>query len=312
MRLHHRTVFSFFIFCRLFVLPLEASEWRQLVRGQIVLHCYEEDLKNGERVMSIAHHALPRIVRDLNSPSIGEVTIVVAPSEKQFHALTGGQVPEWGVGAADPSRSLVFLKSPRFARPEANFKQIVVHELTHVVLGMALGGKEIDRWFDEGFAQYESGEKGIRGSILLARSLITGDILWLDEIDDVLTFRREKASLAYQEARAAVDYLVEIFGNDVIADIVQVLREGKGMDDALLAACGVGFQDFQTDWYLAMKHKYRWYILLDFPLVISTVLVILFLMAFFATRRRIRKKKHIWEKEDLYAFQKMEEHSTSN
>lgn len=289
-----------------------ASNWKQLVRETTVLHCYEEDMKNAKLVISIVDETLPRIMGDLNFFSKKKVTIVIAPSEKEFQALTGGQIPEWGAGAADPSRAIIFLKSPRFARAETNLRQVVIHELSHVVLGLALGGSEIDRWFEEGFAQYESGERGIRGSILLARCLFSGDILWLNEIDEVLTFHRGKASLAYHEARSAVDYLIETYGKDILAGIVQIKSEGKGMDEALLGSTGVGFQDFETDWYHAIKRKYRWYILMDFPVVISTVFVALFITAFFATRRRIRKRKQIWENEELHEFERLEENSASN
>jgi hypothetical protein len=295
----------------LWISRAEASEWRRLVRGKSVLHCYAEDLDHGSRILTIVEASIPGIADDLQLSTIGNVIIVIAPTEREFQRLTGGQIPEWGVGAADPSQSVVFLKSPRVARPEINIRQVLIHELSHVLLGMAVGSNPVDRWFDEGFAQYASGETGIRGGIVLARSLFTGHFLWLDEIDEVLTFRRDKANLAYQEARTAIYYLVDKYGDEVIAGIVRALKDGNEMDGALRAVIGMGFQDFQTDWYLAMKQKYRWYILMDFPLVFSLVIVILFLTAFIVTRRRIRKTKRIWEEEEKYGFETREEHTAS-
>ena len=134
----------------------------------------------------------------------------------------------------------------------------------------------------------------------------------MNEIDEVLTFHREKATLAYHEARSAVDYLIETYGKDILAGIVQIKREGKGMDEALLGSTGVGFQDFETDWYHAIKRKYCWYILMDFPVVISTFFVALFITAFLATRRRVRRRKQIWENEELHGFERLEENSVSN
>ena len=311
MRLHRFFIYTIFFAGLLYGSRSETSEWRRLVRGKYVLHCYAEDLDHGSRILNLAEASVPGIADALHLSSIGNIIIVIAPTDKEFQRLTGGQIPEWGVGAADPSQAVVFLKSPRIARPEINIRQVLVHELSHVLLGMAIDSKRVDRWFDEGFAQYASGETGIQGGIVLARSLFTGNFLWLDEIDEVLTFRRDKANLAYQEARTAIYYLIDNYGDEVIPSIVRVLKDGHGMDEALRAAIGMGFQDFQTDWYHAMKQKYRWYILMDFPLVFSLVVIILFLTAFIVTRKRIRKVKRNWEEEEKYGFETMEEHTAS-
>ncbi len=301
------TVLSFWFVCT----PLfSQDEWRRLARGPFVLACHEEDVRNGENVMSIVEEVYPRIAEDLGLLVMGKTTIVIASSEREFHVITGGQIPEWGVGAADPSRAILFLKSPGFSQPETNFRQVVVHELSHVMLGMAVEGRVVDRWFDEGFAQFESGERGLSGAVLLAKSLLGGQALRLDEIDEVLTFRRDKAALAYAESRAAVEYLVDTYGKDVIPRIVRVLGEGKGMDEVFLSNLGIGFQEFQMEWFRAMKHTYRWYILLDLPLVFSVILIVLLFTAFFITRRRIQQRRRIWEEEALYGIERLEEDST--
>ncbi len=311
MRFLHRLFFTILLGVSFCTLSAEASDWRTLVRGTWVLHCHEEDLENGRRVLSMADEALPRMTGDFGLSSTETIHIVIAPSEQAFHRLTGGQIPEWGSGAADPSQAMIFLKSPRFSRPEVDLRQVVHHELSHVLLWMAVGFHPVDRWFDEGLAQMESGEMGIRGGVLLARSLLSGDIIWLDEVDEVLKFRREKAALAYGESRAAVDYLIASYGRESIVGIIQAIRSGKTMDNALQSTIGVGFQDFQTDWYHAMKQKYRWYILLDFWVVFSVFLVILFITAFFVTRNRTRKIKKRWAEEEQYGFETMEERTAS-
>lgn len=288
------------------------SKWRQLERGNIIVFCHEEDVRHGSRVMAFAEEALPRISRDVGLSKLKKMKIIIASSEREFASLTGGQLPEWGIGAADSYRSTIFLKSPRFARPETDLRQIVIHEVSHVVLGMVLGGREVDRWFDEGFAQYEAGEISLGSSVRLARSLFVGDFLSLEEINDVLNFHRQKAALAYEESRAAVEYLVEQYGKKILIQITRALREGKGMDEALQSTIGSGFHDFQSDWCRAMKQKYRWYVLLDFPLIISMALVVLFFTAFFVTRKRIQRKRKVWENEGVYGFESCEKDSASS
>ena len=309
MRFCRRIFILFLLSVGLLPVLVQGMEWKKLIRGSCVLHCHDSDMEHGRMVLSMAEERIPKIARDLKLSSVETVNIVIAPTDREFARITGGQIPEWGTGAADPSRSVIFLKSPRFARPEVDLKQVVIHELSHVILAMAVDQKPVDRWFDEGFAQWQSEEHRIGTAILLARSLLTGNVLWLDEIDEVLSFRRDKAALAYFEARSAIDFLIQEHGPQVLGDIVNQLRMEKGMDEALLATIDLGFQDFQTDWYHAMKRKYRWYILLDFRSALSLILVILFVTAFIATRLRIRKKKRLWAEEDGYGIETVEEHS---
>ena len=299
-----------FSFSALFRPLLAESEWTQLLRGRVILYCHPKDVRNGERIFSIIEKERPKIEQDLGLSSVEKLTVFIASSESEFAALTEEQIPEWGVGAADPLRSVLFLKSPRFNRPEVDLEQVVVHELSHVMLGMVLRGREADRWFDEGFAMYESGEGSLGDAIRLARNVLAGEVLRLDEIDDVLTFRREKAALAYLESRYAVGYLVERFGRQTLKQIAWTLREGKGMDETLLLTLGMGFEEFQSEWYQTLKNKYRWYVFLDMPFVLGTLFVVFFLTAFIMTQRRIRRTKKKWEEEDRYGIERLEKPSS--
>jgi len=273
---------------------LDLTQWRQLKHESVGVYCHRDDFINGEKVMAIAERAVPKIAQDLKMSGIEKIMIIIASSENEFDLFTQDQVPEWGVAAANPIQSIVYLKSPRFARNKMNLEQTVVHELAHIILAMVVRNRKIASWFDEGFAMFESGERGIGGRVLLSRSFLTGNEIRLDEIDEVLSFRRSKASLAYQESLSAVEYLIELYGIDSISQIALSLRAGGSMNEALLDVTGFGFEDFQTKWLEVMKKKYRWYIFMDFPLILSLCFVVLFLTAFAVTRRRAVRKREEW------------------
>ncbi len=296
-------LFQVFLTCWCFVYFASAeAEWRNLLKGSVALYCHDGDIRYGERVISIVQESLPQIASDIGLSSFGQVKVIIASSDDEFNTLTDYQIPEWGVAATDPEQAVIFLKSPYLSRPETDLKKVIIHELSHVVMGMALQGKQSDRWFDEGFAQYQAEEKEIKGTILLTRSLFTGNMIWLNEVDSVLTFRREKAALAYQVSYTAVEYLAETYGEDAVVKMIQFLRSGKDTDEALFLAIGIGFEDFQDQWYHTIKSKYLWYIFLDFPFLISIVFVVLFFTALFVTQRRVHKKKQMWDAEKSYDY----------
>ena len=74
-----------------------------------------------------------------------------------------------------------------------------------------MGPNPIPRWFDEGLAVYYSGERGLASSSLISKALLSNSIIPLEEIDEVLTFHKEKAQLAYQESFTAITFLIEEF-----------------------------------------------------------------------------------------------------
>ena len=284
------------------------GEWRRLFRGPVVLYCYEKDMRYGDRIISIVDQGLPALSERFGLSSSPEITIFVAPSQKVFDQITGGQIPEWGIAAAEPEQSLIFLKSPRIARPETNLKNAVLHELSHVLLSASSGGYPIDRWFDEGLAMTCSEENRFLETLNLARAVFSSDIIRLGEIDDVLTFRRQKAGLAYQESLSAVQFLIDRFGSDALVGIIREIGEHADMNEAMQSVIGMGFGEFEYNWYRAMKIKYRWAFFLNFPFLVSVLMAVLFLAAFFVTRWRTEKRKKVWEQEDLYGFKTIEDH----
>jgi hypothetical protein len=282
--------------------------WRRLFRGQVVLYCYEKELRHGDKIISMVDQALPAMSERFGLSLRPKITILLAPSQKIFDQITGGQIPEWGIAAAEPEQSVIFLKSTRIARPETDLKSVVLHELSHVLLSSASGGHPIDRWFDEGLAMTFSEEKRFLETLTLARAVFSGEIIQLDEIDDVLAFRRQKAGLAYQESLSAVQFLIDRFGGEALAGVVRKIGQGEDMDAALQSAVGMGFGEFEDSWHQAMRIKYRWAVFLNFPFMISVLMVVLFLAAFFVTRSRTEKRKKVWEQEDHHGFETIEDH----
>jgi len=295
--MHHRAVVWIIWGC--FVLSAfgEASPWRRLVRGNVVLYCHGNDLKNGERILSVVAECGPKILEDLELAKPDSLTLFLAGSRDEFREMTHDAMPEWSAGAADPQRSVLYLQSPRFADPDTRMETVVAHELSHAILGMAVRGMPVPRWFEEGFAMMESGESGLNGTVQLMRGFVFNEALDLSEIEDVLRFNREKASLAYQESLAGVEYLVERFGPESIPDLVSAMRQGGSMAEAVRVVTGLPYRRFQAEWFESMKRKYRKAVVLDFSLLLSLVFLTLFAAAWVSTKIRTERKKMEWEKQ---------------
>ena len=291
----------------------DIDQWEKLYQEPVTVRYHAEDVKNSTQVMTMIHEELYRITGDLRLPEVHSFIVVITSTEEEFHALTGGEIPDWGIGAANPMQRILFLKSPRFSSTETDHRKVVIHELSHVLLGMVLDGKLSPRWFDEGFALYEAGELGLGRTTNLARSLFSGEFLNLAQIEDVLIFQKEKAALAYQESRSAIDHLITSYGMEAFTDIAWFLRDGKTMEDGFYEAIGISLEEFQDEWMQKLRRRYALYPFLQFPYILSAAFLCLFLTAYLVTRYRSRKKKKMWEKEEeMYELKILEEDSTSH
>ena len=104
--------------CLLLLRPAQADEWQKLVRGPFVVWVHAEDVRNAQRVLLLAERSYQKICAYLDEIPGAAVVLVVATSEDEFTTMTHGQIPEWGVAAADPVHGTVILKSPRFSSPD--------------------------------------------------------------------------------------------------------------------------------------------------------------------------------------------------
>ncbi|MDW7682028.1 MAG: peptidase MA family metallohydrolase, partial [bacterium] len=226
------------------------------------------------------------------------VYFFMAPTESDYLNHVGSSIPNWSSGVAFPDQRRIVLKSPRTSnQPNAPFKT-AVHELAHIMLHSNIDGRAIPRWFDEGIAVYFSGEKMYASGSLVSKAVISKSLIDLMEIDRVLKFHQDKARLAYQQSYLAVRYLFEQYGAEQVKKLVQQLRQGNDLDQAMLNTIGMDMADFEYEWYHHIRHKYRWHFLMDFDYYLWIIILGLFILGFILIRRRNRKTIKRWEQEN--------------
>jgi len=228
------------------------------------------------------------------------VHVFIAESDQAFHSVTASAIPDWGIGAADAGSGFIFLKSPRYASSTDRMHSVARHELVNVLVGSVTSGYEVPRWFDEGLAQVLSEERSLRFSFRLARSVQARDLIRLDEIDDVLTFQKQRAALAYETAHSAVDFLIQTYGQEAVILFLRKVGQGLPMNEVMLASTNQTQGAFESVWIEDLESQYRWAFVINFPFLMSASFVLLFIAAYWMTRRRTTEKQRLWESELSY------------
>lgn len=273
-----------------------ASTLEKLASAPVTVYFHAENKMIASLVLERAGASVDTTAAVLGLHRVRPITVIIVRSDDEFNRLTGGFVPEWSAGAALPQQAVICIKSGS-AVEEAEIVRIVRHETAHVLLAQALHNGSVPRWFDEGFAEMTM-PAGVQDLMIRLQSFSAGSTIDLDEVDNMLTFQRDKAGLAYCQSRAAVEFLLERFGDSSIRDIVGRIAAGSDFETAFSSTTGMAVGAFQTEWLAAMKSRYRWGILVQMPALFALLMAVGFTAAYIASRRRAALKRREWDEEE--------------
>lgn len=223
------------------------------------------------------------------------LTVYLCPTQSSFDRLTGGVIPHWGEAAADPVLWRIFLKAPRLNES----KHVTLkHELAHLQLAELAYPNRLPRWFNEGAAILLAAETQHIEPTLISRAMATNSLLTFDDIEAMLAFPNEKASLAYAESYHAVNFLTRRFGFSAITNYAHALAQYADGRLAFQKAFNEDLWDFETAFFDYVRKNFRWYFLWEETILWGVGIFLLFMAAYIATRMRTRKKAQEWEQEE--------------
>ena len=133
-------------------------------------------------------------------------------------------------------------------RPTPTLVRVLRHEVAHSFVA-ARTGANCPTWLQEGLAQWlEGGDPG-REDATLASLAHASALPRLDSLEQAFVGLSEaQAQVAYAESLSAVAYIVKHYGADGLRRLIAALATGLKAADALPAAIGLSYADFQRAW----------------------------------------------------------------
>lgn len=247
------------------------------------------------RVAEVLDREYERVGRGVGYEGNVAVRAFLAPSEEVFDELTSGRVPDWGKGCALPAYGVIVLQPSR--EGPGGLRTTLAHEVSHVLLHRAVGGKPLPRWFDEGVAMWYALEWGRAHSFRLALASLLGRLVPLEEVDEVLSFSSEEAELAYAESFSAVVFLLSRYGGDSVRRITKFMREGDSFREALSRTTGLSYDAFLGEWRSYIRRKYDVVLVLSEGPCLWIGVALLFLLVYMVKRRKAKRteEEKEWE-----------------
>jgi len=282
------------LFFPCFFRPLFSAEpaggYRILASNGVVVYYSAADEKVARQYLNWAVSFTPR-PDWLGAGLPPELSIYIAPTLDEFDRLSGGRLPEWGVACAMPGESLVIVRSPRIVPLWLEDpKQILQHEISHVILEHWLSPSQIPRWFHEGFAQYASGMWDIGNSLEFSVALLIGRVQPLDALAGGFPNSEKAARRAYLQSYTAVEFLFIRWEPVHLQLLFRKWRELGSLDRALRMSLGLTLGQFEKRWKSWAEIRYGWLKLLTSVTLIWIMAAVLFIGVYVTRRQRFKRR----------------------
>jgi hypothetical protein len=215
---------------------------------------------------------------------VAHVLIEVAPDKATFRDWVGPGAPEWGAAIAIPDENRIVLQG-RGAPSSAGDPTVVLrHELAHLALHEFLGDRA-PRWFDEGYAEFASGEGGRDEALAANVALAVRGVPTLAQVDSGLTGTEGNAEVSYALAYRAVADLAARDPARGLSLFFYYWRTGGSLEGAVRRAYGEPLETFEASWRSEVRRRYGALALVS-DLSLATVVFLIMLTPLYVIRRR--------------------------
>ncbi len=250
---------------------------------------YADELEHIDR-QRIA--AVMRLVglRDPGRP----IVVVLAPEDSALAARS----PSWVAGYTRGGSGLIVLFPRRAGSyPHDSLEELLQHEVAHVLIARAAGGRAVPRWFHEGLAltaerAWDFGDRA-RFVYEVARRGATP----IGQLDPLFEGSEPSVMLAYSVAGAFVqDQLVE-HGPGWPARLLAAMRSGTSFDDAFARTTGTSVAAASDAFWGSRRLVAVWLPWATSPATMWSVITLLALAAIVRLRVRRAERRRQWELE---------------
>lgn len=208
-------------------------------------------------------------------------------------------VPSWVSGYAFGEQGVIVLlpaRTPTY--PESSLEELLRHEVAHVLVTRAAGGRPMPRWFHEGLAMIAGLSWGFDDRSQLTMALVGGGAVPLEQVERQFGAGPSAVHRAYAISGAFANELLSRHGQDAAARILDGVAEGLSFDDAFRRATGVTLAEAERSFWRRQTFWYRWVPILTSSATLWIGITLLAVWAMGKRRARDAALRKVWEEED--------------
>jgi hypothetical protein len=284
-------------------LPSLAREIGSIETDEAVIR-YDEPLGGVAQETAASY---PGILRNLESRlgwTLGSRPEIMIVKDRAAFVETGAG--GYAVAFAVPRRGLIVIDNARVRIDPFSLEPILTHELAHLILHRHIPEDALPRWLDEGVAQWVSGGTAeialMEGTgPRLKQAVLSGQWVPFNSLAGPFPADDPALSLAYEQSRSFVEFIVQRYGSAGLLRILNGLRDGKRIEDAVEGALAVSFGELEAAWRDHLKQEVTWivYVSNQLPAILFFLGAVLTVLGFIRFLVRKRKyKDEVWEEDE--------------
>lgn len=265
------------------------------------LHFEGPELRDAvlERLRAVAPESFLSLMDLLGLADPGPPIRVLVVAEGSPEAR---RAPSWSVGYAFGEAGLVVLMPSRIpvapTYPDSGLEAVLRHEIAHVLIARAARRRPIPRWFNEGLAVFAVRNRGMDDRTRLVwATLRRGPSL--QDLDASFQSGSYQAGRAYALAAAFVRFLLEHYGEDAAAGILDRIGDGDSFSAAFRSATGTTLAAAEDRFWNHLDFWNKWIPFLTSSALLWTMITSLALWAFKRRRDRDAEVRERWQEEEL-------------
>ncbi len=229
--------------------------WSSVETEDVRVYTYDGNPEFGQAILDSAQSAIDKIQVDLDAELDEQVRIWAYRSAEDFAGTQAPNAEQWIAGVAYPSLKVILAVLPPGDYNEVG--RVVPHEISHQVIYQAVENpyNGLPTWLDEGIAvtYQENGYSHFPDLVRTASD--QGALFSVRALNSGFPFDGGGATLGYAESYSIVLFIKEHFGEQALADLVNMYKQGVSHDEAAISALGVDLDELDRLWKESLGYK---------------------------------------------------------
>jgi hypothetical protein len=222
--------------------------WQSLSSGKLTLYYYESNQSVAQELLTTALQAIDRLAADTGVHLEDPVDLYIYANSKD---LQGSMIfpREWTGGVAFTQYSIITIG---ISSQNLDWgKNALAHELGHMVthqITFSPYGANLPTWLDEGLAMHAEGQLDANLQSYLKKAIANQKLISIRSLSSPFSAISEEAYLSYAESQSIVEFLIQNYGKDKMSSMLNLLKEGHSIDEALTDVYGVDQDGLDQLW----------------------------------------------------------------
>ncbi len=225
-------------------------DWQVRENELISVWWHDKPQNFGQQVFDIASAAVKRQHNFFQAELQVAIHIIIYNDQEEFQSWHTVE-HEWVGGEAYTEYGITTQIVPG-KNPDAYWlNNVIPHEISHLYFAQVTYNPmvSIPVWLNEGIAQYNEFSDNSWVQNEVEQAAREGKIMPLSSLANGFgAFNEERVYLSYYEALSAVNYMVEVYGEESISQLLAAYHAGNSTDEAFQIAFGRTMEEFERDW----------------------------------------------------------------